>query len=310
MNIEKIYNWFLSSKLLLFTTAFAFVAVRLFPRYNQLDDISLWGSLLIQLGIAFFLMQLNQSYNIVQKHTFLPTLFYLLFIGCNPVFYYDIKGSAAALCLFFCYPFLFNSYQNPKSQVNALNISLLLVLGSLLWPPLLFTFPVFWIGFFRFQCFNARVFFANLTGIVVIYLFIFSWSLFQEDKNLFFSLLPQPDTLFVVHKLHITGFEWLTSGLLILSCFIFGIYLLFFNISERIWTISVLSYFFFSSFIVFIFYFLQSEYKSAWGLINYAPIAFMLSYFFSHSNRRSVHYLLLLFFLFFFGINIAQYIGS
>ena len=311
MNIEKIHRYFLSSKLLLFTIVFAFITIRLYPIIgNQWENLSLWGSLLIQIGIAFFLLQLNHTFNIIQKNTFLPALFYLLFIGSNPVFYYDLKGSIAALCFVFCFYFLFTSYQKPRSQINALNISLLLVLGSLLWTQLVFFFPVFWIGFHRFQCFNARVFFANLTGFVIVYMFIFAWSLFQGDKNIFLSLLPQFDMLFVIQKSNITDLEWITFGLLTTFCIISGFYLFFLNISERVWTISVLSFFSFSAFVTFILYSLQSEYKSTWGLLNYIPVAFLAGHFFSRSNKKGVHYLLLLFFFFFVGIGIVQHIGS
>jgi hypothetical protein len=278
--------------------------------YNQWDNLSFWGSLLIQIGIAFFLLQLNHTFNIIQEHTFLPALFYLLFTGSNPNLYYDLEGSVAALCLVLSYYFLFDSYQKPNSQMNALNISLLLVLGSLLWTPLLFFFPVFWIGFHRFKCLNARVFFASLTGFVIVYLFIFTWSIFQGDVDIFFSHLPQIETLFVIQNPDFTFLVWITCGFLFFIYLVMGIYLFFFNISERIWTISILSHFYFSSFFIFIFLLLQSEYKSSWRLIIFIPIAFLTGHFFSRSNKPILHYLLLLFFLFFVGIGIAHHIGS
>ena len=311
MNIEKIHNRFLSSRVLLFITAFAFVAVRLYPIYNQWNNLSAWGNLLVQIGIAFILLHLNHTFNIIQNRTFLPALFYLLFIGGNPVFNYsDLNGSIAALCFVLCYYFLFDSYQKPRSQINALNISLLLSLGSLFQAQLLFFFPVIWIGFYHFHCFNTRMFFANLTGIVIVYLGIFTWSLFQGDKNIFLSLLPQFETLFVIHKPDLTLPEWITCGFIFFVYFIIGLNLFLLNISERIWTISVLRYFYFSAFITFIFLFLQSEYKSTWGLINSAPVAFLTGHFFSNSSKKLVYYSLLAFFSFFVGIGIIQHIGS
>jgi len=310
MKIEKIYTQFVSSRLLLFIIAFAVIALRLYYLHNQWDNTLLLGSLLIQIGIAFFLLQLNHIFNIIQERTFLPALFYLLFIGGNPVFYYDIRGSIAALCIVWCCYFLFKSYQNPKSQIYAMNISLLLVLGSLFWTPLLLFFPIVWIGFYHFQCLNARVFFASLTGFIIIYLLIFTWSLHQGDKNIFLSLLPKINSLFVMQKPNLTFIEWITCGFLFLIYLIIGINLFFFNISERRWVVAILSYFFIYSFIIFILFVLQSEYKSSWGLIIYIPIAFLASHFFSRSNNRGIQYLLILFFLFFVGIGIAQHIGA
>jgi len=310
MNIEKIHKQFLTSRLLLFTIVLAFIAVRLYSNGVQFNNLSFWGCLLIQLGIAFSLLQLNHIFNIIQERTFLPALFYLLFTGINPIFCNDLKGSVAALCLFLSYYFLFNSYQKPKSQINAMNISILLVLGSLLWTPLLFFFPVFWIGFYRFQCFNGRVFFANLTGFFIVYLFVFAWSIFQGDKNIFFSLLPDFNWLFTAYKLNFTVLEWITYGFILLIYIIIGIYLFFIYISEKVWTISALSYLYLSSFFAFIYLFARSEYKSSLGLICFVPVAILTGHFFSRSKKRWIRYLLLIFFLFLIGIGIVQYAGS
>jgi hypothetical protein len=308
MNIEKIQKLFLSSKLLLFTVVFAFIAVRLYPMDNQWNDLFLWGSLAIQLLIAFFLLHLNHTFNIIQIRTFLPSLFYLLLIGSNPIYYNEFKGSIATLCYVLCYYFVFSSYQNPKSQANALNISLLLVVGSLFWAPLLFVFPVIWLGFYRFQCLNARVFFANLTGFVIVYLFIFTYSLYQKDEQLFLSLLPQLDALFVFYQPDFTVLEWITAGLIFAVYLVIGFFLFIYSISERLWTISILRYFYLSAFVIFIFFFMQSEYKSSWGLIINISVAFLAGHFFSRSNQRVVQWLLLLFFLFFIGTGIVRHI--
>jgi hypothetical protein len=310
MNIEKIHNQILTSRLLLFTIVFLFVAIRIYPISNQWDNLSLWACLLIQIGIAFFLLNINHAFNIIQERTFLPALFYLLIIGSNPAFYSDLEGSVAALCFVLSCYFLFNSYQKPLSQINALNISLLLTLGSLLWQPILFFFPIFWLGFYHLKCFNMRVFFASLTGFVIVYLFIFIWSLYQGDKSIFFSFLPQFSTLFAVHIPEIIVINWIIYGFILFIYILIGFNLFLFNISERVWTISILKYLYFSSFLIFILFFLQGEYKSSWGLIFSIPVAFLSAHYFSRSNKRSVHYLLLLFILFFVGIGIAQYTGA
>jgi len=306
MNIERVHKQILTSKLLFFAIVFAFVSVRIYSDGNQIDKLSFWGCLLIQMGIAFLLLQLNHIFNIIQGRTFLPALLYLLFIGSNPVFYNDLKGSIAALCLALCYYFLFDSYQKPKSQINAMNISLLLVLGSLLWTPLLIFFPIFWIGFYRFQSFNWRVFFASLTGFLIVYLFVFSWSIFQGDKNIFLSLLPNFGSLFTISKLNFTVLEWITYGFVIFIFIIIGIYLFFIYISEKIWTIFALSYLYLSAFFTLTILFVHSEYKSTLGLICFLPIAILAGHFFSRTNKNSVYYLSLVFFLFFIGIGIGS----
>ena len=305
MNIDKIHKLLNSNRLFLFLFVTAFIAVRFYSPDAQWYSPALWGSLAIQILIAFYLLHIDNVYNIIQARTFLPAVFYLLFTGINPVYYYDIKGSIAAFCFILCYNSLFNSYQKPESQINALNISLLLVLGSLLWSPLLFFLPVFWIGFYNFKCFNGRVFSSSLMGFLIVYLIIFALSLILDNENIFFSNLPQFESLLIFQKPDFTVLEWLTWGGILISFILIGIYLYMFNISERVWTISTLYYFYLSAIVGFIFLFFQSEYKSTWGLIIYIPTAFLCGYAFSRSNKRFIQYLLLLLFLFFIGIGIA-----
>jgi len=310
MNIEKIYKLFSSNRLFLLISVTAFIAVRLYSFDTQWDSPSLWGSLVIQILIAFYLLQMNNVFNIIQTRTFLPSIFYLFFTGINPIYYYDIKGSVAAFCFILCYNYLFDSYQKPESQVNALNISLLLVLGSLLWSPLLFFIPVFWIGFYNFKCFNPRVFFSSLTSFIIVYLIIFTLSLLLDNENIFFSLLPHFEKLFLFSKPDFTILEWLSWGIIFLSFIIIGIYLYMFNISERVWTVSSLYYFYLSALVGFVFLFTQSEYKSTWGIVISIPLAFLCGYAFSTSNKRVMQYLLLLFVLFFIGIGIAHHLNT
>ena len=310
MSAKIIHKYLLSSRLLFIIVITVFIAVRLFPSDTKWDSISLWGSILVQIGIAFFLLQLNHVFNIIKVRAFLPALFYLLLIICNPVLYYDFKGSLAAFCFLLSYYILFTSYQKPQSQIIALNISLLLVLGSLLWPPLLFFFPVIWYGFHHFKCFNVHTFFASLIGFVIVYLFIFTLSIFQGDKDIFFLLLPQFNTLFVFQQPDFTILEWSFWGFLFIIYIIIGLYLYIFNISERIWTISILKYLYSTAFFCFIFLIIQNEYKSTWGLITLIPIAFLTGHLFSHYNRVSVQILQFLFYIFLIGVGIVQNIGT
>ena len=309
MIVEKIHKQLVSSRLLLCVILLAFIFLRLYPLEDNWDNLSLWGSLSIQIGIAFFLLYLNHKFGIIQGYTLLPAFFYLLFVGINPVFSDELKGSIAALCFILCYYFLFNSYQNPESQVNALNISLLLVLGSLVWTPLLFFFPLFWIGFRQFQCFNARVFFSSLTGFIIVYLFIFTYSVYKGEKDIILYLLPQLDSIFFFQKPDLTLIDWINYGFLLFIYFIIGIYLFLFDISERLWTITTLSYFYLSSFFIFVFFFLQTGYKSTWGLIIYIPLAFLCGHSFSSPNKRIIQFSFLFFIVFFIVIGVAQNIN-
>jgi hypothetical protein len=273
---------------------FVFLIFRL---QGDWSNPNFWAITLIQIGIALFLLQLNNIFSIIRRRTLLPALFYLLLAGCNPVFNLDWKSGLVALLMMVNYLFLFHAYQKPDSQLNALNISLILVLGSFLRPQLLLFFPIFWFGFYWFRSFNLRVFLASLIGIVAVYLIIFAWSIYQDDWRMFLSYLPEPEEIFFAYKPNLSNYEWINLGI-ILFVYIFAGYNLYVSdISERIRTVSFLKYMYVSSFLVFFMAFAQSEYRSFWELIAYISIAMVLAHYFTLTNKLSIKILMLIFIL-------------
>lgn len=300
MSIDKIHKTFVSGWGIFIACVLVFLAFRL---QGDWSNINLWTSLLIQIGIALFLLQLNNIFTIICRRTLLPALFYLVLVGCNPIFNLDWKGSLIALLTMVNYLFLFHAYQKPDSQLNALNISLLLVLGSLLWPQFLLFFPVFWLGFYWFRSFNLRVFLASLVGVIVVYLIIFAWSIYRDDWRIFLDYLPKPEKIFPVREPDFSNYEWISLGI-ILFVFIFAGFNLFVSrISEKVRTISFLKYLYITSFLIFFMAFVQSEYRSIWELVGYVSVALILAHYFTLTNKLYIKVLMLVFIiaLLFFG---------
>jgi len=307
MNIKKIHKAFVSNWIVLVACACVFLILRFQSDWNNLN---LWGSTLIQIGIALFLLQLNTIFSIIHRRTLLPALFYLVLIGCNPVFNLDLKGSLAALLMMVNYLFLFQTYQNPDSQLNALNISLILVLGSFFWPQFLLFFPIFWIGFYWFHSFNLRVFLASLIGIVVVYLFIFAWCIYQDDWGMFLSFLPNPEKIFSISEPDLSNYEWISLGIILFTYIFAGLNLFVVSISEKVRTVSFLKYLYVSSFFIFAMAFVQSEYRSYWELIASIAIALVLAHYFTLTNKLYVRILMLFFILALLVLGFLQHIPA
>jgi len=294
LNIKKIHKAFVYNWILFAICVCVFLALRF---QSDWDNLNLWGSTLIQIGIAFFLFQLNNIFSIIHRRTLLPALFYLILVGCNPIFNLELKGSLAALLMMVNYLFLFQTYQNPDSQLNALNISLILVLGSFFWPQFLLFFPIFWIGFYWFHSFNLRVFLASLMGIVVVYLFIFVWCIYQDNWGMFLSFLPKPKEIFPIHELDLSNYEWISLGIILFTYIFAGFNLFVVSISEKVRTVSLLKYLYVSSFFIFSMAFVQSGYRAFWELIASISIALVLAHYFTLTNKLYVK-ILMLFFIF------------
>jgi hypothetical protein len=89
---------------------------------------------------------------------------------------------------------LFISYHDTSSTANAFKMSLLIAAGSLLWTPVLWFLPLFWIGMYNFRCLALKTFMASVLGGMVVYWFVLGWAVWKMDFSVFTipfdSLLP------------------------------------------------------------------------------------------------------------------------
>jgi uncharacterized membrane protein HdeD (DUF308 family) len=143
-----------------------------------------------------------------------------------------------------------------------------------------------------------RVFFAGFAGFFVVYLFIFTWGVSAGDWHIFLKYLPKQTELFVFHKSDFTWQELLIVGLTLIIYLRAGFNLFVSGISEKIRTVCILKHLYFSSFIVLGLLIMQGEYKSQWAMIIYIFVAILIGHLFTLSNKKSVQYLMLFYFLF------------
>lgn len=305
MNINKIHNTVVSSWGVFVTCTFVFLAFRL---QGDWSNVNLWVCTLIRISIALLLLSLNNAFSMIRRRTLLPAFFYLILTGWNPIFHYDLNGCIATLLIMANYLFLFNAYQKSDSQLNAFNISLILVFGSFLQPQFLLFLPIFWIGAYWFQSFNLRVFLASLTGIVAVYWIIFAWSIYRDDWQMFLAMLPKPEEIFFISDLHLSNYEWISFGIILLALIFSGLNLFVLSISEKVKTVSFLKYMYISSFIFLFLAFLQSEYRAYWESIAYLPVSLILAHYFTLTNKLYVKILLLFFIFSFLSLGVLQLI--
>jgi hypothetical protein len=307
MNIKKIYKSFITGRFPLIATIIIFIALR-FLNENW-TSATLWAITIIQIIIAIFLFYLNTTFVIIRQRTLLPAFFYLLLIGTDPSFFYDIEGSFSALIIVFCLFFLFATYQKPESQACAFNISILLTTGSFVWSSLLFFFPLFWYGMYRFRSLNFRTFFAGVTGFLMIYLFIFTWSIFKNDLNIFLDSFPNLDNLWDVHLFNFNPKEWIITGFIAFLFILSGVKIFMSGVAEKVRAMTALGYLCVFALLIFIFALLQNNWEKAWTPIFYVPVSFLISHFFtlSHKNRTIwLFFFTILFFLGMFGWEYRQ----
>ncbi|MDR2843642.1 MAG: hypothetical protein LBV57_03225 [Candidatus Symbiothrix sp.] len=298
-NLQRLHTNFISDRLLYLVVVVLFIVFR-FLGVEKWENAELWISTGIQIGIAFLLVFLNQTFGMIRGRTALPAIFFLLLTGTNPLYFNDLTGSISALVIIVCLFWLLGCYQNPNSQLAAFNIALLLTLGSFYWPPLIVFFPLVWFGMFRFRSLNIKSFVAFLLGFLLVFLFLITWSIYSKDNiSLFLDELFQYDALRYVQYFPFELRESIVIGFLLLLFVLSGFKIFMADISEKVKSITILSWFFIFTLVVLVFYIIQYQFVKEWGLILHIPFAFLLSHYFSSPNNRGNSWLFLFTILFF-----------
>ncbi len=305
MNLKQIHTTLISGRFTVIIFIILVIVMRLIT-HPDLSNVSFWGALLLQVGIAIALLQVNYAYTIIRSRTMLPAIFYLLIIGAYPLLYTEWKGSLAAAGTLICLVFLFESYQKPDSQKNALNIGLVLSLCSLVCPPLLCLLPLFWYGFYRFQSLNFKTFFASILGVMTVSLFAFIWYVYIEKIESFVSVFSDYRYLFGLHSFSLSIQDIVVYSFVSILFFMSGINIFLSGLSEKIRTGTYLKFLYLMSVCLAILLVFQSEIKASWILLVYIPVTFMISHFFTISTRKITSWTLIVFILFFIGMYVWQ----
>jgi hypothetical protein len=300
MNIRKIHSFFIPGRIPLAFLVPGFILFRFLNREGN-SALEFWGLITMHTGIAFLQQHLNRTFVIIRKRTMLPVFLYLLFTGISPVYDCTWISGIASLCVLFFFILLFANSLQSYPQGNAFNIAFILTLGSFVWQPLLLFFLLLWFGLSWLHRLNFRSFFAGLAGFAVIYLFIFTGSIYAEDNaDIFMEKLPDFHALFQFNPLEgFTRLEYIITGMLFFLFIIAGVNIFVWNISENTKTIVSLGFLYIVTFFIFIILFLQPQWKNEWFSILCLPLSLLVSHLFATPYRRIIIWLMLFSILFF-----------
>jgi hypothetical protein len=295
--IRRIHKNFIQRRFPLALASVLFFAIRI-PWVDQ-DLHILWSVAIIQTGVALSLLYLAQVQRIIRQRTLLPAFFYLLLTGANPALFYDLRGSISAFLTVLCLASLFNAYLTPGSQRNALNIAVILTAGSFYWPPLLFLFPPMWYGMIRFKSLNIKTFLANLIGILLVCLLGAAWCVGKNDWTPFTQLLADWSAL---GEFQLFSLNMKRGAMILFLLFLFilsGVNIFMAGISEKVRTISLLSYLYLLTAFLFLFFLIQNQWDGEWLSIVYIPLSLLIAHYFTFSKKTWESWLFLLTIVFF-----------
>lgn len=148
--------------------------------------LSLVINFILYAFIAYFLIELNNAFAIIRLRASIQTSLYLILIAVCPELYTLHVGTIVTLCVSGSLFFLYRSYQQSRSSADIFYSWMLLGLGSLIFPQLLYLVPVYLIGAYNFQSLNPRSFFAGIIGLSFPYWFLLGYALIFNRLDMFY----------------------------------------------------------------------------------------------------------------------------
>ena len=168
---------------------------------------------------------LNNRFSIIRERSFLPVFFYALFITSWKESHFLICSPLAVSVFLISLMLFMGMYKNRTAVIPAFWGTLFISLSGILNPAYLFLIPLAWIGFVQLKCFSTRIFLASLMGMLLPWIFYFSYQLYAGNEIVIFNALFevfQPG--FFLNALTIYEQIYILALVLIVVISLFGIY--------------------------------------------------------------------------------------
>lgn len=237
--------------------------------------------------IIYILIGINNTYSLIRTRTTFQACIYSLFIAICPVLQPLQQGAFVVICVCLSLYFLFRTYQKNEPTGNIFHSYLFLGLGSLLFPQLLYLFPVWIIGEYNFQSLSLRTFFAGIVGLSFPYWFLLGHAFFYNEMELFYAPFKELVTFTPINLSAIPLWELATIGVVFLLTLISIIHYLFNNYQDKIRTRSYLNFLVLLDFILLAALLLQPQHTKTILPVLLICTSILTGHFFALANSKS-----------------------
>ncbi|MCK6648093.1 MAG: DUF6427 family protein [Bacteroidia bacterium] len=165
---------------------------------------------------AFLLNYIVNENEVLKKQSYLPALFYMVFMSNNSAMLMFHPQQFANLFLLFAINKLLSSYRKDQAFSQAFDAGFLLSIASLFYFPYAVFFPVLGIAFILLRPFNWREWFISFLGVITPYSFVIVFYFWNDitdylwyDK-MFYPMVLERKTAEVADSFYLMiGIGWL-----------------------------------------------------------------------------------------------------
>jgi len=166
---------------------------------NAIPMVGTFVSFLLIIAGSFLINFVVNENEIVERKTFLPALFYVVFMSNSPAMLMFHPAMVANLFIVFAVHKLFASYRRTTAFSEVFDAGFLLSLASLFYFPSIILFPVLGFGLLIFRAFHLREWLVSFIGVLVPYCFVFAYYFWNDmlgsfwfDKLAYFVYHERP----------------------------------------------------------------------------------------------------------------------
>ncbi len=154
-------------------------------------------ALILVLSEAFLLNYIISENALFAKQSYLPALFYVLFMSNNNAMLTIHPLLFANLFMIFAIDQLLNAYRKDKAFAEAFNAGFLVSIASLFYFPYIVFIPVLGIAFVLLRPFIWREWIISIMGVLLPYFFVITYYFWNDclsafwHKNMFYTILRE-----------------------------------------------------------------------------------------------------------------------
>lgn len=170
-------------------------------------------ALLLVLGEAFLLNYIVNENEVLTKQTYLPALFYLVFMSNNNNMLLLHPPLFANLFILFALNKLFSSYRKDNAFSQAFDAGFLISIATLFYFPYIIFFPLLGVALILLRPFNWHEWLISFIGSLIPYVFTITYYFWNDildylfyDKMFFLFVHEKP-------KLNLTGSFYFTMSI-------------------------------------------------------------------------------------------------